>query len=263
MVAERACKSIAQHRFPMGDLQPDGKLTVSWEGVGKAALWSAEAASRDFRKAKWTETASLPESKLVDTSSSLKDRYLVEESAVVHSHGPEGEHSHDVLVATTWLDPTLAVQQAGAIRDAFAGRWPEEADAFAQGFASLESDLLDLDERLRTASERWREQTLVAAGSDYAYLARRYQLSLIPVALEPDEAPEAEAWHELEHRLESIDARWMLLPRMPAESIAERLRALGLEVLLFETGADRPDYGDYLSITQRNADRLESALASR
>lgn len=31
----------------------DGKLTVTWPGKGKAALWWAEAGGRDFRKATW------------------------------------------------------------------------------------------------------------------------------------------------------------------------------------------------------------------
>jgi len=42
------------------------------------------------------------------------DRDAVEPGA--HTHGPEGEHAHENLASTTWLDPILAVEQARAIQ---------------------------------------------------------------------------------------------------------------------------------------------------
>ncbi len=68
--------------------------------------------------ASWTDRVSLPGSRLVATSASVADRYVVEEDAVTHSHGPAGEHAHGAIAFTTWLDPTIAVEQARAVRDA-------------------------------------------------------------------------------------------------------------------------------------------------
>ena len=44
--------------------------------------------------AKWLKTASLPKSKMVDTSRSFAADYIEIKDDAVHSHGPEGEHSH-------------------------------------------------------------------------------------------------------------------------------------------------------------------------
>ena len=81
--------------------------------------------------AKWLAVVSLPEARLVNTSAGFENRYISEESAVTHSHGPGGEHSHEGTAFTTWLDPTLAVEHARAIKDAFTERWPDHAQEFA------------------------------------------------------------------------------------------------------------------------------------
>ena len=44
-------------------------------------------------------------------SAGFADRYI-EGETYTHSHGPGGDHEHGELAFTTWLDPTLAVEQA-------------------------------------------------------------------------------------------------------------------------------------------------------
>ena len=68
----------------------------------------------------WLNFVSLREERLVNTTAGLADRLLLLEEAVVHQHGPEGEHSHAGNAFTTWLDPTLAAVQALAIERALA-----------------------------------------------------------------------------------------------------------------------------------------------
>ena len=49
----------------------------------------------------WLATVSLPDSKVVNTATrglSLKEYIAVENASIVHSHGPEGEHSHLSLI---------------------------------------------------------------------------------------------------------------------------------------------------------------------
>ena len=42
--------------------------------------------------AKWIKSASLKLSRLHDTSAAFKDRFILAKDAVVHQHGPDGEH---------------------------------------------------------------------------------------------------------------------------------------------------------------------------
>ena len=72
--------------------------------------------------AKWMAKVSLPRSKIVDTSRQFKDRYITTKEVMTHSHGAAGEHAHEDLAFTTWLDFELAARQAKAIAEAI---WPK------------------------------------------------------------------------------------------------------------------------------------------
>ena len=65
--------------------------------------------------AKWVKKVSLPRSRLVDTSRRFSEQLITSTDAVTHSHGPKGEHAHEALAFTTWLDFALAARQAEAI----------------------------------------------------------------------------------------------------------------------------------------------------
>jgi len=203
--------------------------------------------------AKWVERVSLPASTLVDTSESFQDDYIIIEDAVVHSHGPEGEHSHGQTAVTTWLDPRQAVTQARAIQGALLAARPEQGTDFEEGLAALEKDLEALDARMEEALGS--DAPFVASHPVYQYLARRYGLDLHAVDFDGD------AWHDLEHLLEDHPAKVMLWKLDPPADTASRLRDMGLEIVIFDPCANRPAAGDYLSVMEENMARLQSALS--
>ena len=203
--------------------------------------------------AKWVERVSLPASKLVDTSESFRDDYIIIEDAVVHSHGPEGEHSHGQTAVTTWLDPRQAVIQARAIRDALAAAHPEQNADFEDGLAALEKDLVALDVRMEETVGS--SVPLVASHPVYQYFARRYGLNVQSVDFEDD------AWHNLEHLLEDHPAELMLWKTDPPADTAARLRGMGIAIAIFDPCGNRPTSGDYLSVMEENVARLQSALS--
>jgi zinc transport system substrate-binding protein len=211
--------------------------------------------------AKWVEVASLPQSKLVNTSRAFSDSYVTVEGTVTHSHGPEGEHSHGEAAFTTWLDPTLAKRQAGAILEAFVRAQPDRQDEFMAGFESLEQELTELDMVLEELVAGVRSQPLLTSHPVYQYLARGYRLNLLSVHFEPDEFPSARAWRELTQLLTSHPASWMLWEAEPLEETAARLRELGVESAVFDPCANTPAEGDYRAVMRRNLDNLESVFA--
>lgn len=209
--------------------------------------------------ASWVPRASLPESKLVNTSAALEGTYIVVEEAVVHTHGPEGEHEHENTAFTTWLDPVLAIEQARAIRDALTGLQPADAAVFEAGFRELEEDLTALDGRLERWADAWAGQPLLASHPVYQYLARRYDLGLRSVHFEPDAVPEAHAWRDLRAIVGEHPAQWMLWEGEPLPETRDRLAdELGIASVVFDPVAGRPATGDYLSVMQTNAERLEA-----
>jgi zinc transport system substrate-binding protein len=204
--------------------------------------------------ARWMDRVSLPGSSMVDTSAGFRERYLHVDGARTHSHGPEGEHSHGETAFTTWLDPTLALEQARAIHQALVRAWPQGEETFQAGWSELEQDLRQLDERLEEALRS--APPLLGSHPVYQYLARRYGLALESVHFEPDEDPGAEGWQALEALRKKHPAGWMLWESDPLPATAEKLRSLGVESLVFDPCGNRPEAGDYLTVMSRNAENL-------
>ena len=207
--------------------------------------------------AKWLEQTSLPPSKCVHTSASFEKRYIAVADAVTHGHGPKGTHAHGGWAFTTWLDPTLAVEHAEAIREALVGLLPEQAAALNGRFEDLERDLLELDRQLQTAASR---KPLLGSHPVYQYLARRYGLDLRSVHWEPREMPDAKAWQELEALLWKHPARCMLWEAEPRAETAARLKALGVRSVVFDPCGTVPAKGDFLSVMKSNAAALRQAF---
>ncbi len=231
---------------------PDPETVAAYQSADLILLNGAGYAA-------WTGRVSLPSSRLVDTSAELADRYVVVEDAVTHSHGPAGEHAHGTVAFTTWLDPTIAVEQAGAIRDAFARARPRQEGTFDERFAELERDLRALDDRYSEIVAADPARPLLASHPVYQYLAARYDLELRSVHFEPGSPPSQAAWRDLRAILEEHPARWMLWEAEPLPETAARLRELGVESVVFSPAGNRPAEGDYLTVMDANLRELARA----
>jgi zinc transport system substrate-binding protein len=228
------------------------------------AFWQPDAAAvSDYQRAdlillngagyaKWVNKASLPRRKLVDTSAGLRERLIETHGGVTHSHGREGEHSHAGTAFTTWLDFSQATGQARAVRDALSRRMPEQENTFTANFAALERDLLDLDARLRAIVDRNPAKPLIASHPVYQYLARNYSLNLKSMLWEPHIMPANTEWQDLAKLRATHPADWMLWESAPAPEIAARLLQLGIQSVVFDPCANRPQTGDFLSVMSEN-----------
>lgn len=211
--------------------------------------------------AKWVAQVSLPAARLVDTGAAYADRLIPLEDAVTHTHGPEGEHAHAGVAFTTWLDPTLAVEQARAIAAAFEGARPRAATEFRESLALLESELGALDTRLEAAMGALGDAPVVFSHPVYQYLQRRYGLDGRSVHWEPDAEPSGHDWRHFAADQRKEPALVMLWEGEPLPALSGRLEELGIAVVVFDPCGTSPESGDYLSVMGANVDRLEAALA--
>lgn len=210
--------------------------------------------------AKWLKTASLPKSKIVNTSEGFKALYIEIKDTITHSHGPAGEHLHTGTAFTTWLNFRQAAQQAQAITAALSRLLPEHKNAFQHRYAELERDLLALDQRLDAIVANLRTQPLVASHPVYQYLADRHGLNLQSVLWEPDVIPEAAQWQALQSLLQTHAAKWMLWEGDLLPASVDKLQTLGVKSLVFDPCGNTPKQGDFLSVMQQNVDNLRQAF---
>jgi zinc transport system substrate-binding protein len=210
--------------------------------------------------AKWVNRVSLPRRKLVDTSAGFRDHYIHKERSLTHSHGREGDHSHAGTAFTTWLDFTLAVEQARVVAAALSRQQPGSKDVFARNLASLEKDLLDLDRRVQEIVAMNPDRQLLASHPVYQYFRHRYGLNLKSVMWEPDAMPNEMQWSELVRLLTGHPADWMIWEGEPALESVTRLSGMGIDSLVFDPCGNRPPAGNFLSVMQQNMQNLERAF---
>ena len=210
--------------------------------------------------AKWINKATLPRFRMIDTSAGFKDRYIETTEVLTHSHGSEGEHAHESLAFTTWIDFSLAARQAKATAEALSRKRPEMKNAFQKNFQELEQDLLKLDRNLTALVSKDPSQPLVVSHPVYDYFTRRYGLNIKSVHWEPDEIPTNEQMLELNRILKEHPAKWMIWEGMPAKKSVERLQAIGVESLVFDPCGNAPNQGDFLSVMQQNIKNLKPAF---
>jgi zinc transport system substrate-binding protein len=206
--------------------------------------------------AKWIEKASLPQSKMINTSKKFKSRWIKLENNVTHTHGKEGGHTHTGTAFTTWLNPQLAVQQAQVVKNALSKLLPGYESEFTSNFTSLKKDLLDLDQSLVEVTQNKENVPLLASHPVYQYLQKRYSLNLRSVHWEPDEVPDEKDWKELKNILSDHKAKWMIWESEPVSVTIEKLKELGIQSIVFNPCVNKPQQGDYLTVMRQNIENL-------
>jgi zinc transport system substrate-binding protein len=209
---------------------------------------------------KWTSFAFLPASRMVDTSRTFSDRYLVNSEATTHSHGPTGDHSHRGVAWTTWLDFDFALLQAAEIRDTLIRKLPGQRDSLESNFHDLESDIRALDAAMLEVSGEGTDLAVLASHPVYQYLARRYGIRIESVFWEPGIDPGEEQWVLLGELAARLGMNKMLWESQPLPATESRLQEMGIRSIVYDPGANVPDTGDWLMVMQSNLENLKKNI---
>lgn len=208
----------------------------------------------------WVANASLPRSRLLDTSKVFADAGLLIDikDTISHSHGPAGEHSHDRTAITTWLDLDIARSQARTTFYALLQARPEYEAEFTAAFDSLDTDLSAIDERLVAATAILGDRPVLYSHPVYQYFERRYNINGLALHWEPDEVPDERSWRELGNILTGHPAELMIWEGEPLPRTRERLAALDIDIIVLEPGGNRPSDGNLLDLLNTGASALEA-----
>ena len=213
--------------------------------------------------AKWMEKVSLPSSRIVNTSRSFKDLWIQTDEIMVHSHGPEGEHSHKGTAAITWLNFKFAQLQAVSIHAAIAQQMPDNADLLNNNLDELKRQLHKLDEKIASIALRLSNQYIIASHPVYQYLESEYNLNLINLHWEPNEMPDDKQWIDFSDIIDEHKVKIMLWEDMPSLEISTKLSEHNVKIAVFDICANRPDDGTFLGIMENNLDQIEQILAKQ
>lgn len=229
--------------------RPDAEAVVAFQHADLIFLNGAGYAQ-------WIDRVSLPVSRLVDTSAGFRDDFIEVEDTSTHQHGPQGEHTHGEIAFTTWLDPTLGIEQARAIMTALSRKWPDHAETFESNFKSLEQNLSALDADLKRLFSRQVDEPLLASHPVYQYLARRYDLKVISLHWEPQQLPTDEMMLEIDSILVEYPATFMLWEGEPHDVMRRKLKDRGVECIVFKPGPNTPGEGDFMNLMRKNVEEL-------
>ena len=212
--------------------------------------------------ARWVANVSLPRSKIVDTSRKFKNRYIYTEEVATHSHGAAGEHAHEALAFTTWLDLEFAARQAEAISVALSRKRPELRNSFQRNLEALVTDLEDLDRDIQTVVSKNPAIPLIVSHPVYDYFTKRYGLNVVSVHWEPDEVLHNSQLQELKGILQQHPAKWLIWegPPIPA-SVAKLKKTLAVDSLVFDPCGNVPDSGDFMTVMRHNVEDLRRAFS--
>lgn len=190
-------KRIGGARLTPSILIPPGVDPPDWSPTGEqvAAVGQADLiVINGVGYEAWVGTASLPEDRVVDTSTGVP---LVSIDGPTHSHGADGEHSHSGSDPHIWADPANYALQAASVRDALVAADAAGAPVYNGQFGGLERQLSELGTKLDAALAALATRPLAANHPSFTYWARRGGVTIVDLALDPKTPPTAERIAEI------------------------------------------------------------------
>jgi zinc transport system substrate-binding protein len=205
----------------------------------------------------WVDKVALSQRKIVNTTSNVSEKHITEKG-MSHSHGPEGEHDHAETAFTTWLDQSIALDQAKLIYETLKKSYPENSQEFDNNFKELESGIIKLDDQMDNLFKPYRGKTLYASHPVYQYLGDRYGIIIKSEHWEPGQKVEQDMVKSFIESLGENDAKIMLWEGEPHPETRLLLEEAGVKAVLFIPCGNRPGQGDYLSVMNQNIENLAS-----
>ncbi|MCR9234659.1 MAG: metal ABC transporter substrate-binding protein [bacterium] len=232
---------------------PDDEVT---ETIQRADLIITNGA--DF--ADWVKKLSLPRSKVLRTSLSLKDALVTVPDFEVHSHGTGGAHSHAGTVAFFWLDPNLMYRQAEAIAQRLVNLNSADEQQIESRLLKFKEALAPLNQQLDQMKADYSGRHWFSRRPVYQYLARRCGWEMFHLHWKPGAAPTESEWVQMQTLQKEHQISGVLWERSPGKNLREKLDEQGLNSFVLNPLTTKPAKGDYLSVMQEQLSQLAQFL---
>ena len=181
------------------------------------------------------------------------------------AHGNEAETGKDPHV---WLDPTVMIRAATALRDEMMSIDPNNATQYAQQTQVFLSALESLDAAYKTGLSMCEKNSIIVSHDAFAYLSDRYGFTTHAIAgLSPSAEPSAKQLAELAEEAKENKTEYIFFESLVSPKLAETLAAeVGAKTLVLTPIEGRNEEeaaanATYISLMQQNLENLKTALA--
>ncbi len=258
---EDFAKGVAGDRADVVNLLPDGANLHSFE-PGPRDLETVYSARVFVYNGAGLEAytpqiaASIPQSVItVEASSGVKL-----DQAQDAAHGPFDPH--------VWLDPVLAKQEVGAIKNALAQADPKNADYYDKNAKAYSEKLDSLNAEIANRISKFSKKEYVGFHPAFSYFNKRYGLKYAAVIEEfAGDEPSAKEMANIvdvarQTGINTVFAEPNLDPRA-AYSIAQEINGTVLLLQPMETLSpqERADGKDYFALMRENVETLARVLS--
>jgi zinc transport system substrate-binding protein len=167
-----------------------------------------------------------------------------------------------------WLDPLLARAQVESIRAALAVVDPRRGRVYDANASAFSGRLLALHERFETGLARCARREIVVSHAAFAYLARRYRLTQVPIirSLAPDGEPSPAALAALTRHARRAGVTHVFFEPLATPTLADTLaREVGARTLVLNpieglTKEEQRRGVGYVELMDANLQNLRTGL---
>ncbi len=203
--------------------------------------------------ARWLSRVSLPNNRLLNTAADFSDQLIPMETEPLHSHGPQGDHSHGEQAFTVWLDLSLYAQQVSVLEQGLSRSVEVDAAALQARIQAWDAALIRLGQQMDGAPVFYSHPV-------YQYLDRAYGFDGLALHWEPGDYPSPQDWQQLVEMLPQHRGHLMLWEDEPLPETRARLATMGIEIAVFQPLGNRPAKGDFGSAMDANIETLRHYL---
>ncbi len=185
-----------------------------------------------------------------------------------HEEGKEGAdpaaHAENELDPHFWLDPVRYAGVVQAVTDKLIAVDPGNAEGYQQRASTLTGDVNKLNTEFKTGLASCKLKTFVTSHEAFAYLAKRYGLTMVGIAgFTPDAEPTPARIKEVQdivrkQKVTTIFSEELVSPKV-AESIARDVKVKTAVLSPIEGLSDANSQETYLSLMRENLAELRKA----
>jgi zinc transport system substrate-binding protein len=255
-------RQVAGEHAEVLSLVPSGVEPHDWEPspqdlkrIGRARLFVYNGAGLEPWVAK------------LQRDGAFKDAVVVRASEGLPLIVPEGSAKPDPHV---WLDPVYAQSMVRAIADGLAKADPARAATYKEKANAALQRLQSLDDAFSSGLRDCSRHEIVVTHSAFAYLGKRYRLTVVPImGMAPESEPSPAQLAAIVKFAREKKVKYIFLEPLVSPKLAETLaREADAETLVLNpiegiTAAEQAAGKDYVALMEENLKNLRTALGCR